>query len=50
MPLCTHEKAQKAKEQLESIGEDEYEIIEYYNSGYYYVRRKAKKGRRVIPS
>ena len=45
MPLCSFEQAQEAKTLAESLTRDEYEIIEYYNSGQYYTRRKAKWGK-----
>ena len=43
MPLGTYQEAKKSKELLESLTGKEYEIIEYYRSGEYYVRRKPKK-------
>jgi len=42
MPLCTYQEAQKAKELMESLMGNEYEIMEYYTSSQYYVRRKPK--------
>jgi len=43
MPLGTYQEAKKSKELRESLTGKEYEIIEYYRSGEYYVRRKPKK-------
>lgn len=45
MPLGTYQEAKGSKELLESLTGKEYEIIEYYRSGEYYVRRKPKRGR-----
>jgi hypothetical protein len=43
MPLGTYQEAKKTKELSESLTGKEHEIIEYYRSGKYYVRRKPKK-------
>jgi hypothetical protein len=43
MPLGTYQEAKKPKELRESLTGKEYEIIEYYKSGEYYVRRKPKR-------
>jgi len=48
MPLGTYQEVKKSKELLESLTGKEYEIIEYYKSGEYYLRRKPKR-KRVIP-
>ena len=42
VPLGTYQEAKKSKKLLESFTGKEYEIIEYYKSGEYYVRRKPK--------
>lgn len=43
IPLGTYQEAKKTKELLESLKGKEYEIIEYYKSDEYYVRRKPKR-------
>jgi hypothetical protein len=43
MPLGTYQEAKKSKEPAESLTGKEYEIIEYYKSDEYYVRRKPKR-------
>jgi hypothetical protein len=45
MPLSSYEQAKKAKEQAKLLTGNEYEIIEYYKSSSYYIRRKPKQGK-----